>query len=1097
MKRFLILTAVLLMTAMVASAAFARPANIGARPAKEWMPSDGRQLQSSPSQKAMVDTTWFGNTSWNGVMSRWQANAGVNVRTNRWTFDSGVNGNLEGWWGFDVTKIPSPTRPLPTPDNSDFRWTTDAIYAVYGTVATDLFPTVTPADNGGIWCSKYEPEADELCYVAGQGYGTTWGHEARKTFPYAGGGDVRLIYKYFQNSERNYDYTYLYLEFDGVREALPRVTQTFTLGSPLSKRTKTLTITAGTIPGTPTTITCVFRFTSDSGWSDEDGVGFTTIYGPFCCYNFNYADLSVGGVTDDDSFEAGPEGWTFFQPQGIGHFTGIRALVDLPAIETACPCVGPIIQGNVLVQYDQTVGPGEAPHPDGQDGMAMSPYIDLLAAGVANAPIKYVVGDGYLSLPLNNAVYYKVWLRQFPVLCEATQTYTEQFKAPDPFITYAPNPTCYNDVVFEDFSTVSPDIDYCYIALESLMLCSTSTECTNPINNTTPYWDNMCLMVTGTPGAPAVASTEIRPFLQDLFANDGSLRPRSTCLLDNSGDANFGTDDSDANLEDTMYVTSGADSIQVDLWFKYTKGPGTLTTNAFFTRYPLPNTWYSARCDSGRGSAGEVQGTWCSEYHEDALYFAGENTEANEILPDKVFTPGSVIEYYWTANYMITPAIKFAWPNVPGLEQPLEVHLLPGMTINAPGDTLWPCTLYLQGDNRQPLTATSIYHQVESALNVAMGGSPAGPYLFDRYDDVLIGSNTNASFARQTTGENGLTEIQALGYRTIIGGYGFSETYTITNEDGNLLSFWLSTTAGGANDNRQLLYFAGDGLAVDMSSALKPNATTLLNNYFGALLVCNPYNDAGCPLASNPDTTFCVELNAAAGYDPGFAFTGAPYRARGNGCPTERRFSVLEPNAGVPSAKQNLHFFDQDLSGPKGTTQYASITNDRAGVANGNYRTVFDGVGLSRFKRPVAANYDCTRDSLAIIDRLRDVITWGFAGAGAQPISCRPTVLVGVDPGVDPMGMPKVNALSVGPNPFNPMVKLNFAVATPGRVSLRIYDVRGALVTTLVDENKVSGRYQAIWSGTDNAGRRMASGVFWAKYSVAGSDITRQLVLLK
>jgi flagellar hook assembly protein FlgD len=94
-------------------------------------------------------------------------------------------------------------------------------------------------------------------------------------------------------------------------------------------------------------------------------------------------------------------------------------------------------------------------------------------------------------------------------------------------------------------------------------------------------------------------------------------------------------------------------------------------------------------------------------------------------------------------------------------------------------------------------------------------------------------------------------------------------------------------------------------------------------------------------------------------------------------------------------------------------------------------------------------------------------------------------------------GAPKVNGLSVGPNPFNPLVKLNYAVATPGRVSLRIYDVRGALVTTLVDEVKTQGRYQAVWAGQDDAGRKMPSGVFWAKYSVGKNDITRQLVLLK
>jgi hypothetical protein len=64
-------------------------------------------------------------------------------------------------------------------------------------------------------------------------------------------------------------------------------------------------------------------------------------------------------------------------------------------------------------------------------------------------------------------------------------------------------------------------------------------------------------------------------------------------------------------------------------------------------------------------------------------------------------------------------------------------------------------------------------------------------------------------------------------------------------------------------------------------------------------------------------------------------------------------------------------------------------------------------------------------------------------------------------------------------------------------VTIRIFDVRGALVATLVDETKTPGRYEAVWRGTNGAGRRASSGVFWVRYAVGGTEITRQLVLLK
>jgi flagellar hook assembly protein FlgD len=66
------------------------------------------------------------------------------------------------------------------------------------------------------------------------------------------------------------------------------------------------------------------------------------------------------------------------------------------------------------------------------------------------------------------------------------------------------------------------------------------------------------------------------------------------------------------------------------------------------------------------------------------------------------------------------------------------------------------------------------------------------------------------------------------------------------------------------------------------------------------------------------------------------------------------------------------------------------------------------------------------------------------------------------------------------------------------RVELRIYNVAGARVTTLVDENRAPGTYVARWTGHDDAGTPVASGIYFARLSVNGaSPIVRKLVLLK
>ncbi|HET6462645.1 MAG TPA: M14 family zinc carboxypeptidase [Candidatus Krumholzibacteria bacterium] len=89
------------------------------------------------------------------------------------------------------------------------------------------------------------------------------------------------------------------------------------------------------------------------------------------------------------------------------------------------------------------------------------------------------------------------------------------------------------------------------------------------------------------------------------------------------------------------------------------------------------------------------------------------------------------------------------------------------------------------------------------------------------------------------------------------------------------------------------------------------------------------------------------------------------------------------------------------------------------------------------------------------------------------------------------------------PNPFNPSTKIPFVVggvmgSSGVKVTLYIYDVRGARVATLVNEPRAPGTYVARWSGRDDQGAAVASGVYFARLSVAGaSTIVRKLVLLK
>jgi hypothetical protein len=83
------------------------------------------------------------------------------------------------------------------------------------------------------------------------------------------------------------------------------------------------------------------------------------------------------------------------------------------------------------------------------------------------------------------------------------------------------------------------------------------------------------------------------------------------------------------------------------------------------------------------------------------------------------------------------------------------------------------------------------------------------------------------------------------------------------------------------------------------------------------------------------------------------------------------------------------------------------------------------------------------------------------------------------------------------PNPFNPETSIPFSLASAGHVVLRIYDVTGALVATLVDEHRETGKHVARWNGRTDSAVNAPTGVYFVRLHAANTVATRKLVLLK
>ena len=84
------------------------------------------------------------------------------------------------------------------------------------------------------------------------------------------------------------------------------------------------------------------------------------------------------------------------------------------------------------------------------------------------------------------------------------------------------------------------------------------------------------------------------------------------------------------------------------------------------------------------------------------------------------------------------------------------------------------------------------------------------------------------------------------------------------------------------------------------------------------------------------------------------------------------------------------------------------------------------------------------------------------------------------------------------PNPFNPQTNIPYDLAESGDVALRIYNLLGQEVRTLVRERQQAGRYTVQWSGMDDRGVSVSSGIYFYQVSVAGKfQDAKRLMLLK
>jgi hypothetical protein len=83
------------------------------------------------------------------------------------------------------------------------------------------------------------------------------------------------------------------------------------------------------------------------------------------------------------------------------------------------------------------------------------------------------------------------------------------------------------------------------------------------------------------------------------------------------------------------------------------------------------------------------------------------------------------------------------------------------------------------------------------------------------------------------------------------------------------------------------------------------------------------------------------------------------------------------------------------------------------------------------------------------------------------------------------------------PNPFNPETTIRYSVKDASPVNIGIYNVKGQLVKTLVNEEKASGNHGIVWDGRDNNNHAVSSGVYFYKMTAGKYSSTKKMIMMK
>ncbi len=927
-----------------------------------------------------------------------------------------------------------------------------------------------------MWCGARPNPADPYfcAWESAPGYGNSWDQLlSTGAMPFV--GVLTLSYRISYDVEPDYEFVRVEYSRAGGWEAAAAYTG------------QNDTIVSLAMPLTSAQTKLRFRFTSDGAWSDEDGLYDTD----GACVIDSISLSDVGAFSDFEDFEGASTGatssgiWSGMLAIPFGMYSGLASNLN-----DKDPC-GENFTSLIVFYIGSTVPstsyPGLYDTPfcvDGQRGegalcqneLVVSPLIDTRRYstrrdGVQDGAIspgelpalggfifRYAI---YMDQPMANLVFHLWHVRNVVNGCPGRWLDRN----------YAVWDSYYWGFYAWDVSDLLSS-DTVQVAVGVVDMCDTwylvQGNCAQ--HTPAPWFDNVRLYRYADTG-PDMYSRDLDLFqdnfpqqefdiesyvradaANDINTNDNLvIRPGDSVVISGgayNGESDIAADPTYGGPAVYLHVKClyiGADPAKPDVY-----GPslaGSVLTGPPGSQYTInfnyigdDGIWTVIQCDSARTAAHVIANMYCVD------------------LNDELFTRGYEIEYYFIARdvaggerahpkWARSRGPYFEWTCLPTGKSPVlfvddsrysQVAAYPGGGAREYWDRAWDALEDPDSPDRYDVNSPS------SGVSNGPGSRAKSNHLTTYYDVIVWDCGDNYSV-------------------TITDGTVNSDK----SNDCRMLIDWMNLSEHDVG-----LWICGDDVAYDLDNMGSTPALTLMNTWCGVDFLSESYFNETGGRTGGGIVYPLVTGDADAGI---FVHGGVPDSLYADGgCWVLNSFDVIGKTANGEYA----------LSYPPYSAQnyYAAIASEQLNAGGYFARTMWFGFGF-QYVRDAAMEDIPIRVHLA-----HDVFTWMAVGCN-QP---------GCDEKLTPAGAPKAYALAQNyPNPFNPMTTIKYDMKAKGLVTVKIYDVAGRLVRTLVNEVKDAGAYSAVWDGRNNGGSSVASGIYFYKMETAGFGATKKLVMLR